>query len=107
MRRALALAAGIALGACAPLKAPKGASPAAAANRVTVWFVPPQPSGDQMLVLHESGYSWRGSALSTGVTFYAPEGPCSLRLIRAGQVVAETALKIPAGGRDFDWSLGR
>ena len=107
MRRSLALAAAIALGACAPIEAPGAAAPAAEGYRVTVWFVPPRPSGDDVMVLHESGYFWQGSARSTGVTFQVPEGPCSLRLMRADEVVAETALKIPAGGGEFDWALSR
>ena len=107
MRRSLALAAAIALGACAPLEAPGAAAPAAAGCRVTVWFVPPRPPGDDVVVLHESGYLWRGRASATGVTFEVPEGPCSLRLMRADEVVAETALKIPAGGGEFEWTLGR
>ncbi len=107
MRRSLALAAAIALGACAPIEAPGAAAPAAEGCWVTVWFVPPRPPGDDVMVLHESGYFWRGSARSTGVTFQVPEGPCSVRLMRADEVVAETALKIPAGGGEFDWALSR
>ena len=96
MRRSLACAAALALGACAPLEAPDTAACAVEGHWVRVWFVPPRPSGDDVVVLHESGYCWRGSARSTGVAFQVPEGPCSLRLMRADEVVAETALKIPA-----------
>ena len=101
-RAGIALAAS--LGACAPVGPPSLVTGGGALT-ASVWFEPPLHASASVRVLHESGYTWMGTASATGVTLVAPEGPCTLTLERGGVVLAETSLKLSRSVSDYHWVL--
>ena len=96
-------AAVVLLAAAAGCAGPREPAPAAAVHpAATVWFEPPLPAPGTLTVVHESGFRWRGAASATGVTFSAPDGPCTLTLRSQGRT-SERIWKLQAGSRELVW----